>query len=152
MLEAFLYGNGEEIDAVELWDLAVKAMATEDDTLAKVAGHLLAAWWEIVNGDDEDVELYDSPRERFADYARVYAAAYYRRAPEDDDEIWEPDFPSFVAIPKRFVRLVARVIGQRDRAHSQACYEMHCQIEADKAKLSRNEFKAKHGFYGHPAP
>ena len=113
-IEAFLYNN--TITADELWDLAVNAQVNNvehDGDDSALVGFLLRAWFVLVEDEGEEVdEGYESAERRYQDFCRHYQAAYRT---EEAPDVLEPDWPNGVFIPKKFVRLIARIQGQKDK-------------------------------------
>lgn len=145
-LESFFYNN--EVEAEALFTLAINAQKEEKFL---VAGHLLNAWSTMMEDEDEMVPTVDSESERYAEYRRIFAQACYGRAPIEDDEIWEPDWPTNCGhLPWRFVRLIAKIDGQKAKADLRNMQAFHRIHERDEATLSRDQFKTKYGYYPSP--
>jgi hypothetical protein len=140
-IESYLYSN--HVEAVTVWNLAVNALVNNE--CPELTGHLLNAWWAFV--DEDEVDLYESPQERYADYKRHYEKACFKyRVLHGDDDFHEPDWPKGVQLPRDFVRIIATIEGQREKQSRLEMNRIHNEIERDKVSMTPEEFKSKWGF------
>jgi len=142
MIDFMIYTD--TVDLQGLRSLAINAFVNNGNP--ELTQHLLAAWGLLQEEkSDKEVPGYfntDADCKKRYDF---YMAVYLHALGQDSGEGMEPDWPQGF-LPKWFVKQIALIEGQRDKARMRQCRLLNKEINQDQSKLTPEQFEEKHGF------